>query len=554
MKRLMAMLLAGIMVLSLTACGDSIENQTPELQEITAFLGGMEPYKSQLGKNDDIQIFFVLEEGQEDLAQQYVDVLVGGDYNISLTDTDKKNADGKSSKYNYLTYNGKGEVGTLMEGLDCHIAVVTQTDHSTGTMILGVNIANGFTYVDDGHRAEGITTAQKNESGSVSNAQPEKELEKEPEKEVQSAQKIDVSKFGNLPEHGFQDLRTWGQGAVSISDKPIDQDGFTAYKYKIDQKVLEEYIAFMENHGYTLVGSHSQSSYTGSYKSYGLVCDAASDVGKIKLMFEDSTCHVSIWKDSSKWRVDVADGIEVCDLGLRRDGSTGSVLPGGESVEAGLKRKIGGTYQTSDKRFSAKAGEADVLFNGERMAGTVDFSGTSVITVNVHFNDDMAVRFKYDKAKAKEGDVYQLCSLEPRPFELLLYKGEKNIGVGQTGDCHYHNATARIMELDDEENAVVYLYLEPINTEQYGETVELLCAVNTHREESGSGGGGEVAGGGRDKFVPDHAKPNCLDCDGTGACDECGGALYVGYGDARAKCGSCKGRGTCFTCDGSGKR
>ncbi|MBR6500875.1 MAG: hypothetical protein IKT25_05110, partial [Firmicutes bacterium] len=113
---------------------------------------------------------------------------------------------------------------------------------------------------------------------------------------------------------------------------------------------------------------------------------------------------------------------------------------------------------------------------------------------------------------------------------------------------------ARIMELDDEENAVVYLYLEPINTEQYGETVELLCAVNTHREESGSGGGGEVAGGGRDKFVPDHAKPNCLDCDGTGACDECGGALYVGYGDARAKCGSCKGRGTCFTCDGSGKR
>jgi len=73
-------------------------------------------------------------------------------------------------------------------------------------------------------------------------------------------------------------------------------------------------------------------------------------------------------------------------------------------------------------------------------------------------------------------------------------------------------------------------------------------------EQYGGGGGGSGGGGSWDPYIPDHSKLPCLDCDGTGDCDECGGYGYVGYGDARAACGRCHRSGDCRTCGGSGTR
>lgn len=47
-----------------TESEEVIEVQSPVIQEITTFLGGMVPYESKLGDYEDIQIFFVLESGR----------------------------------------------------------------------------------------------------------------------------------------------------------------------------------------------------------------------------------------------------------------------------------------------------------------------------------------------------------------------------------------------------------------------------------------------------------------------------------------------------------
>lgn len=125
----------------------------------------------------------------------------------------------------------------------------------------------------------------------------------------------------DLPTYGLQDPRAWGQGEVSLSDSPKQMDGYRIYKYKLSTQVLEEYIALLQGHGFTLVDEYHQSSFLGSYQSYGLLMEDAQDIKTKGLMYTDTPCHISIWKDDSKWWLEVCDGIDLTDLGLRRDGS-----------------------------------------------------------------------------------------------------------------------------------------------------------------------------------------------------------------------------------------
>ena len=367
-------------------------------------------------------------------------------------------------------------------------------------------------------------------------------------------QPIDMSQFTQMPQYTFQDLRTWGQGEVTMPDIPTDQDGFVAYHYKLKQNVLEEYIAMMEQNGYALVGKYSRGSMLGSFKSYGLICNEASDIETISQMYSKDKCHVSIWQDGSEWRVDVADGIDIFDIGLRRDGSIGNTMPKGESVAVGLKQKSGDKYITSDKRFTVKTGESDVLVDGKSYKAETSWKGITKIKVNVEISDDLTAQIEYEKDKIAQGDIYQLCSTENYPLTFKLISGDEDIGISQKGAAHYNNVTVRVMALNDDNDTVIYIYAEPMDTENYPQTIEMLCAINTTPPKSDNSGGGSSAESNRNPFQPDHSKLDCLTCNGTGDCKECGGALYVYYGGNRAKCGTCKGSGDCRTCGGSGKR
>lgn len=376
---------------------------------------------------------------------------------------------------------------------------------------------------------------------------------------------LDLEEYGKLPAYAVQDLRAWGQGEVRLADEPVDMSGYHLYKYRISQEVLEEYIAMMQSHGFTLVGENHESSFLGSYQSYGLLCDNASDIPTIELMYTDTPCHINIWKSDREWWVNVADGIALCDMGLRRDGSVASILPQGESVAAGLRR-ISGGYKTSDGRLQAKLGEAAVVCGGEKLQGTATWKRSGgKVTVTVKITDQLSAEITYQEKDVERDDIFRLETVEEYPATVTLIADDERISARPTGVLSFRCASLRFMHLDEEGNVALYLYAEPLNTLLFPESVELLCAVNTTPEPKEEGSGGSGGGGGIDwgnddePYQPEFSKQDCLTCGGDGDCNTCGGygevERYAGGGDTvTSKCSSCYGSGDCRTCGGSGKR
>ena len=372
------------------------------------------------------------------------------------------------------------------------------------------------------------------------------------------AQAVDLEPYSAAPQYAIQELRAWGQGQVSLADEPITMSGYKIYRYKLDQSLLEQYIAMLQENGFTLAGEHHQSSFLGSYQSYGLVCDEAEDVDTKDMMYTDVQCHINIWKENSKWRVEVMDGIALWDLGLRLDGSQAARLPEEGALGASLKRSFG-QFATGDGRLKTKPEEATVLADGEqkRAAATWSRSGSRVF-ISAQWDDDLSVEIVFDEKKVRQGDVFLLNDVEERPITVTLAAGDKKITAQQKGAAVFHSIALRIMHMSDDGDVVLYLYAEPMDRKNFPQTLELLCAVNTtpqkQQEQGGGSGGGNWWDDDDEPFRPDHSKLDCLTCNGSGSCTTCGGSGYTGFGDATAGCRRCHGDGKCTSCGGSGKR
>lgn len=371
---------------------------------------------------------------------------------------------------------------------------------------------------------------------------------------------MDPKTVVQLPQYGVQDLRSWGQGAVRLADEPLNMDGYRIYYYKLDTDVLEAYIAMLEQSGFTLVDEHHQSSFLGSYQAYGLICDQASDVATRGMMYTGTACHVNIWKDSSKWRIEVCDGLQLCDLGFRQDGTRVSVEPQGDSVGAGLTQTLFSPYYTTtDSRLSAKPGYAAVICDGEAREGTVTWERSrGSVTMTVAITESLSAKLRFSEESAKQSDIFLLGLIESDEASFTLIADDEEIHAQQLGAACFHSVTLRIMYLGDDGDTVLYLYARPLDTNIFPESIEILCAANTTPEEDntqqGGGWGGIDWGDDDDPFQPDHGKLDCLTCRGDGNCTTCGGDGYTGFGDAKAGCRSCHGNGNCTACGGSGKR
>ena len=374
----------------------------------------------------------------------------------------------------------------------------------------------------------------------------------------QVAEAIDLQAYEALPQYGVQELRAWGQGQVRVSDEPLDMDGYRLYRYKLDKSLLEQYLQMMQENGFTLVDAYHQSSFLGSYQAYGLLCDSASDVETLEMMFTDTPCHVSIWKDDSKWRVEVANGLTMCDLGLRQDGSRDTAGVKGESLGAALRRRSGGVYKTDDGRLKTKVAEAAVIVDGQEKQTSASWrrSGERIF-VTVELDRDLSLEIVYNEKQVQQGDVFLLSAVEEQPVTVTITAGSKKINAKPTGELYFNSIALRIVYLGENEDVVLYLYAEPMDGETYPESIELLCAVNTTPEkktESGGSGGIRFPWEDDEPFQPNHSKLDCLTCRGSGDCTTCGGDGYTGFGDAKAGCRSCHGNGNCTACGGSGKR
>ena len=371
------------------------------------------------------------------------------------------------------------------------------------------------------------------------------------------AEAVDLEPFTRQPRYAVQELRSWGQGQISLADEPINMEGYRIYRYKLDEKLLQQYISMLQQNGFTLAGEHHQSSFLGSYQSYGLICDAAGDVATKEMMYTDIQCHVNIWKESSKWRVEVVDGITLWDMGLRFDGSEASVLPSGGSLGVALKRGFG-QFKTGDGRLKTAPEEVAVLCDGEKeqTAATWRRSGDRIF-VAAECANDLSVEIVFHEKEVQQGDIFLLGGVEDRPVTVTLTAGDKKITAQQKGAAVFLSIALQFMYVSEDWDVVLYLYAEPMDGGNFPKTVELLCAVNTtpqKQQEQGGSGGGNWWDDDDEPFRPDHSKLDCLTCNGSGSCTTCGGDGYTGFGDATAGCRRCHGDGKCTTCGGSGKR
>lgn len=178
------------------------------------------------------------------------------------------------------------------------------------------------------------------------------------------AQPIDLDQAFALTDSVLPDLYSWADGAATYDDEPGELHGNQVLNYRTDREIIDEYVAMLQNNGYTLIGEYDEFV---EIHSWGLTCDAAPNADTLEMKFTEQPCHVSIhWTDSSRrgFTMYVSPDIQVCDTGLRRDGSVVDIRPQGTSAGAGLVRLSDGTYQTSDGRLTTAVGNAMVIRDG----------------------------------------------------------------------------------------------------------------------------------------------------------------------------------------------
>lgn len=286
---------------------------------------------------------------------------------------------------------------------------------------------------------------------------------------------IDLSYLSKASKNGVQDVRYWSRGTIPFSKKPLDMDGFMLYKFKCSRDVLEAYIDDLCENGFTLVEKYDKTSTTyGKFIEYALICDNSS-AATIKGLYTKVACHIDIWKDDVYWRMDVADGLTYCDMGLRQSGSKQSIGQIGDSAEAGLLYKSG-TYFTDDGRLSAKAGKADVLVNGKSKTGTctVAKKGTKKYLLTVDGFGSGELAFTWDKEAIRDNIVYLHSDFEGEDVSMTLTLDGTEMTPKATGKVHFSSLILRVMHYDTKGDAVFYLYAKTFE----GDTVEMLTAVN----------------------------------------------------------------------------
>ena len=293
------------------------------------------------------------------------------------------------------------------------------------------------------------------------------------------ADPVDLAYLSQRPANGVQDIRYFSYGQVRLDGKP----GGSYNKYKeLPLEIIHAYIAMLQENGYTLVDAYEQS-FSGTYRSWGLIRDDMPELETMSQQFSKTPCHICIWTSKGSagtktYRIDLVDGLELCDLGLRMDGKNFDLTPGGESLGAGLIRLDDGSYQTSDGRLTAQVGQALVVRDGVGLTGDVFWEtqgDTHMFTVEGYTPEESIV-FGLDGEALKQGAIFQKYDLEQDEFTFHLTVDEQT--WGQTyNTTAFASISVRVMYYQPEGDAVLYIHTATTVGEP-GE-IEILCAVST---------------------------------------------------------------------------
>lgn len=323
--------------------------------------------------------------------------------------------------------------------------------------------------------------------------------------------------------------------------------------------------------GFTLVDSYYQSAFSyssGDHIEYALNSDHI-DASTKNGIYTRTACHIDIWKENaapSRWRMEVSDDLEYCDMGIRSGMSSGDVHTSdgliGMSAESGLSYQSG-TYTTDDGRLSATVSEADVLVSSEHMRADtkVAYEIPNAYRLSIDGVGDRDIELVWGKSDLAQGDVLDYSDVESNDdLTFLLKTGEASQSIRIKGSLCFESLILRVLYYDTDSDAVFYLYAEPFS----GDAIEMLFAADLKSvvSESGSSGSSSSSGVVSSDSNWDKSVLDCLTCHGSGNCTKCNGYgflyTYTYVDGARAQikktCSSCHGSMDCRTCGGTGKR
>ena len=189
MKRYLALLLALTMLFQ-TGCGDSgkpssseqvSQNEvtepsessesveTPELveapepeaaptyasiQDITAFLHGIEPAEAETKEDGMLSRIYHLDPGCQVFTEQYMQLLIDH-YDMELIKTAEMDHDVAFITYYYLNYTGSATIQTLyLNQAECNFLVGSAVYKDDASVQLCLYMPKDANYTDDGHRAD----------------------------------------------------------------------------------------------------------------------------------------------------------------------------------------------------------------------------------------------------------------------------------------------------------------------------------------------------------------------------------------------------------------
>ena len=357
------------------------------------------------------------------------------------------------------------------------------------------------------------------------------------------------------PKNAVQDINYWSNYQVCYKNEPNPKDNVVIYRLKnVTTDQVKAYVQMLQNNGFTLKGSYSRKNLY----SWGLISNAVPNATAHNLMYEEGiACHVSLWHSDSGWFFYVSPDLEVCDLGLRIDGTTADRRPWGESADSGLLQLYPGRYQTSDGRLAATVGCATVLQDGKSTTNYLQASlnDDGILQLRVLSGNDTLIRFDYENGTLRKNTTLRRQELEAEGNpDLRVLLGSKLCTLDYTSQ-YLRQCTVRIME-QTSDMIVFYIYASLNATPSQ---IEALCVLSVadietpeDREENNN----------NNSTTPDHDNDygsalTCTACRGSGDCSKCGGdgKIWSSASDKENRnCTKCNGSGRCTTCNGSGKR
>ena len=289
------------------------------------------------------------------------------------------------------------------------------------------------------------------------------------------------------------DLYYWAQGEVTYEKEPKDN----VFNYKTDANVIDAYLQMLQNNGFTLVDSFSQT-YKKTFLSWGFTSDSNPDARTISMQYTDTPCHVTIWyaDKTGKYRMDVSEDLVVGDTGLRKDGGNASLAPSGPSACAGLERNKDGSYQTTDGRLKAALGTAMVLRDGTAYITDASYAhedGDEVLRVENFYRNE-GIYFQAPESSMLQDDVYTQRDMRRDRWHdcetmkdlagfrwgsapvLAMPRNDLWLGASMN-ESVYESQTVRVMYYDKGGEAVFYIYSKFLRGEP--QEIEALCVVDT---------------------------------------------------------------------------